>query len=258
MRKDYTPARADGADESAFVAAYWTQVWDAHRHESRRGAITATEEWRLMAPYLARLPRGARVLDGGCGLGEFVVELSRQGFDAVGMDISASTVERLRERFPGVGFMDGDIRATGLPDASVDLYFSWGVFEHFESGPGACLAEAYRLLKPGGHLLISVPFDNVRQSLRGALERPRPAPGLRFYQWRFTRAELARELVQNGFTVAGLHPISKREGVARALHHDFGLPDSWLLTKVLRRGLAPFVPAGLVAHMLLAVGRKPD
>jgi SAM-dependent methyltransferase len=211
-----------------------------------------------MRQYVDRLPRGARIVDGGCGLGEYVVYFHNRGFSTLGVDLSEKTISALRARFPAIGFVAGDIRALDLPSESVDAYLSWGVFEHFEAGPGACIAEARRVLKPDGLLFLTVPFDNVRHAVRGAFERVRsPLPGARFYQWRFTRAELARELTVGGFRVEYLQPISKREGLLRSLHFDFGMPFGWVATRALARMLHPAIPGGLIAHMLMAVARKP-
>ena len=261
MRKDYTRDVSDGADEAAFIERYWTEVWK--REGGPKDALAKVprrKEFRIMAPYLARLPKGARLLDGGCGLGQWTAYFTRNGYPTLGLDISRETVEQLQKLFPDVEFAVGDIRDTGLPDKSFDGYFSWGVFEHFEEGFQRCVGEAYRALKPGGYLFVSVPYDNLRVSLKGHIERysayPSPASDQRFYQWRLTRAELARELSMGGFEVLEVRPIHKRQGLLRMLHHEFGLDYRWLVTKGLSVVLQPFVPGGLVAHMLMAVGRR--
>ena len=60
-----------------------------------------------------------------------------------------------------------------------------------------------------------------------------------------------------GFDVLEVKPIHKRQGVLRCLHHEFGLSYEWAATKALSVLLQPFVPAGVIAHMVLAVARKP-
>lgn len=261
MRKDYLADKNTAqSDESTFVADYWTRVWEQHRGSRLDAArIASKEEYRIMRSYLDALPKTSRILDGGCGLGEWVIALASEGYDVIGMDISRPTVEKLTKLFPESGFVFGDIRRTGYPDNSFDIYFSWGVFEHFEAGPRECLNEAFRILKPGGLLFISVPLDNLRQGIIGTFAKAHSHKnGERFYQYRFTRSELAREISMAGFELDLFHPIHKRQGVLRALHHEFGLPYHWIITRALAFILSPAIPAWWIAHMVLGVARKPD
>ena len=260
MRKDYIFANEPADHETEFVEKYWTAAWEREGGpQGRADRIPRREEYRAMAPYLAKLPGGARLLDGGCGLGDWTLCFARQGFSVAGLDLSRQTVAQLKLRFPEAEFVDGDIRHTGFPDNSFDAYFSWGVFEHFESGLQDCVREAYRIVKPGGWLFVTVPLDNLRHALLAAMTpaRAEPEGSLRFYQWRLTRVELARELAIGGFEVLETRPIHKRQGVLRSLHHAFGLRYEWLLTKGLSVVLAPFVPGAFVAHMVFAAARKP-
>ena len=264
MRKDFIEAGpAQDESEISFVERHWTAVWE--REGGPKAAIDRIPrkaEYRVMRPYLDSLSPGARLLDGGCGLGDWSVYLTRRGHPTLGLDISRNTVAQLKDLFPDAEFAVGDIRETGLPDASFAGYFSWGTFEHFEEGLDRCIAEAYRVLRPGGYLFISVPFDNLRHALRAACDwrrRSEPRSGSeRFYQWRLNRGELREQLARGGFEVLDIRPIHKRQGILRSLHHEFGLPYEWLTTKGLSVLLTPIVPGGLVAHMLMAVARRPD
>lgn len=115
---------------------------------------------------MRRLPPGAKLLDGGCGQGLWTVAYAQRGFDVTGMDLSRTTIATVQRIFPEQRFVVGDIRETGFPDNHFDLYFSWGTFEHFELGLGGPLREAYRVVKPGGYLVITVPFQNPRHLRR--------------------------------------------------------------------------------------------
>lgn len=260
MRKDYlADENTAQSDESTFVADYWTRVWERQGGpRADTASIVSKEEYSYISSYLSRTTERARILDGGCGLGEWVVALAKDGHHVEGMDISRPTIQKLTQIFPEARFVFGDIRNTDYPDDSFDVYFSWGVFEHFEAGPGDCLQEALRILKPGGMLFVSVPLDNLRQSMLGTFAPARPLSiGERFYQYRFTRSELAREISQAGFELVSLHPLHKRQGVLRALHHEFGMPYHWVFTRALAFALSPLIPAWWIAHMMLGIAKKP-
>jgi ubiquinone/menaquinone biosynthesis C-methylase UbiE len=262
MRMDFIAAEPEQPEEIAAIEAQWTRAWQAAGGpQGLADRIPGKEEYRAIAPWLGQLPPGARLLDGGCGLGDWTLHFTRAGLPTLGLDISRATVELLQRKFPEAEFAVGDIRRTGLPDASFDGYFSWGTFEHFQDGLGGCVAEAHRLLKPGGLLFVSVPFDNIRHSLRAILldaHRRQPETGARrFYQWRLTRAELADALARGGFAVEDVKIIGKRQGLQRLLQHNLRLSPTGLPAKGLAVLLAPIVPAVLVGHMILAIARKP-
>lgn len=221
-----------------------------------------------MRPFLDRLEPGSRILDGGCGMGEWTACLAGQGFKVVGVDIRARTIERLIAWFPHLQFVRADLRDTHFEPRSFDAYFSWGTFEHFEAGLAGCVAEAHRILKPGGWLFVSVPYQNWRLILRESrlLERwdesfdRRAGYGTpqRFYQWRLTRPELRRKLELHGFKVHSTTPVDKLTGAGRMLQSD--LPP--LFVKGSRpynaacKALALVTPAWFISHMILAVAER--
>lgn len=265
-RDDRSIDPGEGETEIEAIAAQWTRKWDElGGPKGDIGAIERRMRWRedfqILEPHLARLPAGARLLDGGCGMGEWTVYLTRRGYPTSGLDVSAKTIEHLQKLFPDMDFRVGDIRATGFPADTFDLYFSWGTFEHFEEGFGPVIREAYRVLKPGGILLTSMPYDNLRVSW-GAIRapyrmKPETRQSTRFYQWRLTRAELARLLAKEGFAVDDVHVIGKRQGLQRMMQHTLGLDPTSTATRGAAFLLAPFVPRDWVGHMILAAARKP-
>lgn len=269
MKKDYAVVAPDEAasDETAHIAGSWGARWDAIADLPSPRSVAAREEFRLMRPYLDGVPPRGRILDGGCGLGEWTVALSALGYDVTGIDISETTIRRLNEAYPGRRFLCRDIRDTGFPDGSFDAYFTWGTFEHFELGMEACVREAHRVLTPGGLLFASVPFQNWRHLLRdlGPLHRwdetydreRRYTSPQRFYQWRFTKPEFQRELELRGFRVLDVRAIGKRHGVNRWLQHEGGwVGRRRILAAIARRALTVLLPSGYVAHMIWAVARK--
>jgi ubiquinone/menaquinone biosynthesis C-methylase UbiE len=270
MKKDYisVPRDVTGQEEIQFVNDFWSTRWEGKRiSDALIDSVTHREEYRIMIPYLNELGSSAKVLDGGCGLGEWTVFLSSLKFNVHGMDISASTIERLKKHFPNEKFMVGDIRKTGFPDGYFDAYFSWGAFEHFEDGIAQCIEEARRVIKLGGYLFVTVPFHNerhwnadnraYRRSFSGSLDVSCTAKmSMRFYQWRLTRFELMQELVMHGFKTLSIMPIQKSEGLSRFAYHTFGIKPGTRIHCLAQTMLGFFVTRNYVAHMLMAIGQR--
>jgi SAM-dependent methyltransferase len=269
MKKDYLPLTPDehGATELAIVERQWTTIWEEQPKQwaARVAKIAQREEYWLMAPYLDRLGAGARILDGGCGLGEWTVFLAARGYELYSIDVARQTLALLRRQFPQQRFLCADIRRLCFGPGFFDGYFSWGVFEHFEDGLGGCIAEAWRVLRPGGYLFVSVPFQNWRHIVRDTRSAPHVessarakggAAAMRFYQWRLTMSELEQELVMRGFRLMHIRPISMREGVSRALTHELRLRAGSFVHKVAARLLAPLLPKRGFAHMIMAVAER--
>lgn len=260
MRKDYVATNNNHTTEIEFIERYWTDIWKREGDQKTKiSKIPKKSEFKIMQPYLNNMKKNIKILDGGCGLGDWTAYFSREGYDITGIDISAEVISKLKKYFPDVSFDVRDIRSTGFKNSAFDVYFSWGVFEHFEEGLRPCLDEAARILKPGGLLFISVPADNLRQSILGTLKSFTRKPnknGERFYQWRFSRNELAKELSLAGYSIEKIDSIHKRQGVLRSLHHELRMSYDWNITKALSVLLAPFIPSIFIAHMHIAVARK--
>jgi SAM-dependent methyltransferase len=120
-------------------------------------------------------PAGAAVVDVGCGGGTYSRAWSALGAaTVVGVDSSAPILTEARRshgNLPGVTFRSGTATDTGLPDASADVVFARALIHHLPD-LRAFAAEAARLLRPGGVLLVQdrTP-DDVRQP--GGVDHPR-------------------------------------------------------------------------------------
>ena len=165
------------------------------------------------------LPAGGRLLEAGCGLGQYVLLLRERGRVAVGADWSLEAL-RAGARL-GAPLAVMDLRALAVVTGGIAAYLSLGVVEHDPDGPDAILREAARVVPAGGTLLLSVPYWNgVRRLatpyLRRQARRTREAGG-QFYQYAFTRRELGRRLAAHGFAVTGFHPYDPGRVLRRAL-----------------------------------------
>jgi SAM-dependent methyltransferase len=130
--------------------------------------------------------RGAKVLEVGCGDGAMLRLLTERGADAVGVDASASGVERCLAR--GVRAQCLDVSSDGLPYAndSFDVVISLETFEHLMN-PHYAIQEVRRVLRPQGRFICSVPNPRTHH--------PYLYPGL------FEYGNFRRFLQQEGFVI---------------------------------------------------------
>ncbi len=216
-----------------------------------------------------------RALDIGCGSGRLLLDLTRRGFETVGIDLSPTMIDATRELFRRNGLAPpelfvADVESLPFGDGRFDLVTAGGVIEYLAEDDAA-LAEIRRVLAPGGRLVVSVrnarnlsrPLVLARDALRriagigsvvDAAHRqfrralpPRAArtwPTVRFHHpWRFRRT-LARHGLEVEdaayFHFAVAPPLVRRLAPRRSI--DVGLA----LERLARTPLGPFGSAYLV------------
>jgi SAM-dependent methyltransferase len=183
------------------------------------------EPWawdRRRAMLLAEARPGERVLDLGCGAGRFVAALRDAGADPVGVEVAEAALSRARAVAPGADLRllepDGSIP---LGHGSVDLVWCSEVLEHVADGAHP-LQEARRVLRPGGRILVTVPFHGHVQAafvgmLRFEAHFDPQGQHVRF----FTARSLADSLRFAGFSAPAVRavggvPLFRESMVARA------------------------------------------
>jgi methionine biosynthesis protein MetW len=112
------------------------------------------DELDSAAMYLQSPTPGARVLDVGCGSGVLLARMKSLGWDAQGVEVDPGGVTAARAR--GVPVHQGQLADAKFPDNYFDAVHSAHVIEHVHD-PVALLRECFRILKPGGKLVILTP-----------------------------------------------------------------------------------------------------
>lgn len=182
--------------------------------------VRACDTYELASLFLDLFSNAQPVLEAGCGSGRWCAWLQQQGIAVDGVDWSQGLCRRAAQEIPGSRFYACDMSDTGLPGGSYGGLMALGSIEHTAAGPQKALAEFYRLLRPGGVAVVTVPYGASLRRWCRALSAPlRAAKGMR----------LLRQLTGKAPLAADARSLrSARQGTVAAWHPQFALtPQGW-------------------------------
>lgn len=164
--------------------------------------------------YLGPVYDGMRVLDVGCGVGDGLSFYRERGASTYGVEIDPKACEEGRNK--GHRIFCGQIFDAGFENEFFDVIRFHQSLEHMFS-PKRNLIEAYRILKHGGKVWISLPnHDSFHSRVFGrwfyAIESPRHLFG-------FTSSTVVHLLMQTGFQMEHLHTYSLPGGICYSLEY---------------------------------------
>jgi SAM-dependent methyltransferase len=140
-------------------------------------------------------PGRGSLVEVGCGLGMLLEEFRKDGWEVLGIEPNRGYC-RLIEKDLGIRVIPTILESAGIPDASADVVVMLHVIEHVPD-PLGTLQEIYRILKPGGHLVMETPrYDTVTFRLLGKRERSLNCCGHIYF---FTTETLRRAYEKAGF-----------------------------------------------------------
>ena len=185
--------------------------------------LTAQEVWRrhIRERIAARLPeRATDVLDDGTGPGVSAIAIAaaRPGVRVVGLDVSFPMIERARRHIAAcsdrgrIALVQGDAMALPFPAASFDGVTGHS-FLYLIPDRAKALAEAHRVLRPGGRLVLLEPRAGLRIPSPSFLAQSLPF-GCSMILWRlvsrvegrFSEATLRSTLEAGSFRVLSIEP----------------------------------------------------
>ena len=204
------------------------EAWQRWLLKSYRGysgepprRFSATAFARLARPFLDAytppLHGRRRLLDVGCGVGDYLDRMRRLGWNALGVERSPRAASVARSHF-GTPVIEAEFPRVDLPRQTFDLVTAWQVLEHLDR-PRQALARIAELLAPGGRLMLTAPNSGGwAAELFGPAWIGWDAPR---HTTHFTAATLGAMLQAEGFSILHLGTLSQsgwiRHSARRAL-----------------------------------------
>lgn len=214
--------------DNRVVEDRWDHHFRAMDMEHYIATLSMDEATDFLDRAVADLPAEARILDIGCGPGRHLHYLKRKGFNRLfGLDLSEQGVRRLHQFDPAIGAVVGDSTRLPLASASFDLVLMCGVIYEIPDAAlhGAVWDEIARVLKPGGRLVFinnaAYNFGQRIFTVTNWLGAKLKGRGLRFFIYRYGRADVVGPLSARGLAVENVAYLNVPRGVFRFLYGVF-------------------------------------
>lgn len=218
------PALADAAvavDRVGSVDGY--RIWSA-TYDSPNSAFDIDEP--ILQKIFDELPVGVAV-DAACGTGRLADELASRGHEVIGVDSSPDMLERARDRVSSGDFRVGDLRRLPVDDGTADLVTCALALTHV-AALAPVMAEFARVLRPGGHLVLSdMHPERVLRGMIPPVRGPQGRPG-RLESYRHAVGDYLRAALAAGLELQRCEePVIPAGGPAATATTDPGPWELW-------------------------------
>jgi ubiquinone/menaquinone biosynthesis C-methylase UbiE len=192
------------------VKDYFEEVWEALPDDARPADLERRGDF-----LRGDLRRGERLLDIGCGTGDFTRIAADAGAYPVGIDVAEAAIARAQRRFADLNFRVVAIdRPLPFEDCVFDVAWAGEVIEHI-ADTARWLSEVRRVLVPAGRLLVTTPSHGRLRLLLGGIERFSPPTGDHLHL--YSAASLRRLLAEFGFLEVSVRAVCGPPALRRLL-----------------------------------------
>jgi SAM-dependent methyltransferase len=240
----------------------WEDIWDKASIEAELETAASTRAQKAIAAFRPFLPKDAPILEAGSGLSAIVITLRRMGYPVQGLDYAVNALVASKAYDQKLPLVGGDVHALPYANDSLGAYLSFGVLEHFEHGMGPALLEAYRVLRPGGILMVTVPYPNLIHRVIRWRRRAQAVSELNddtFYESAYTKAALVGEVERAGFGPLMIKPTS-HSFTFWGIGGPFRAPGYYRTSRLAESlgQIASIILPWALNYMTMIVARKPE
>jgi len=194
---------------------------------------------------------GGKLLDVGCGSGNYLYSLRELGWNVYGVELDEGAARYARDRL-GLNVLSGTLEQAEFSGAFFDVVTMRQVLEHLPD-PSGTLAEVYRILRPGGRLMVEVPNiaglpATLFKSWWFNLDVPR-------HLYSFTPRTLEAMLEKAGFTRVKIEHIADTSGITGSLQYLWNARTKDPKSNAIRRSKVLHLVLWPMAFLLVRLGR---
>lgn|GEM_PF-6461253 len=240
-------------DQKAVVHSVYQQI--AEEYDERIPGEGPMDEGFTQAEHdfvFGKLRSGQKVLDMGCGTGRFTVPMAALGVRVSGLDISQAMLDVARRKLATKGLSaelyEGDMACLPFEDGSFDVVTSMLALMHIPINDREIVfAEACRVLRPGGRMIIGVKNSLFEQFFKGDRFATVDITDVDAKQLRFTETRSGKDLTAPWYSFSPHELNALFAGAGMVVTHLRGNStiSAWLDDEVLRDGIV----AGVVRSL---------
>jgi len=197
---------------------FWDEHWNIHDLKKEITSVSNKNYVINITKNFLNNKNNKKILEGGCGKGQFVYSLQENGYSAYGIDYAEETVKKTKNLFPELKISFDDVRKTNFKDNYFDGYWSLGVIEHFYNGYDDIKIEMYRILKKDGYLFLTFPHMSILRLVKGKLGlykkfNAKKFNKNKFYQFALNHKNIIADFENQGFSLCYKKRLNGKKGL---------------------------------------------